>query len=242
MLDGLTFTGVDERTDLDALVRLAEMHPWVEFAVLVGSHSGEDGRNRYPRVDFARHCASRLPRAALHLCGKYSLREKYSRHVCAEGSDYSPLPLLADGAFGRVQVNGIGTDPEAVLGLLAFAEAANVGEVIVQARSHSDVQHWVHVARRSAKPVTTLLDKSGGTGRPVEMADWLARPPHGRRCGYAGGLGPGAMRKALEFTEMFPRAKVWLDMESGVRRDDWFDLDKVREVIAEVEAAVPGLK
>ena len=49
----LTFTGVDERTDLDQVMRLGRLHPHVEFAVLVGSRSGQT-----PARTDTRTCAS----------------------------------------------------------------------------------------------------------------------------------------------------------------------------------------
>ena len=32
--------------------------------------------------------------------------------------------------------------------------------------------------------------------------------------------------------EKVRQGEFWIDMESGVRTDDWFDLDKVRRVLA----------
>ena len=51
MLDCITFTGVDERTDLARLRRIGKRYP-VEFAVLVGSHSGE--KPIFPPLQFVR--------------------------------------------------------------------------------------------------------------------------------------------------------------------------------------------
>ena len=45
----LTFTGVDQWTNLYDLMVLGRLHPQVEFAVLVGSGTGSvGGKPRYP--------------------------------------------------------------------------------------------------------------------------------------------------------------------------------------------------
>ena len=50
--------------------------------------------------------------------------------------------------------------------------------------------------------------------------------------GYAGGLGPHNITRALEFAKAkHPKAKIWFDMERNVRDQDYrLDLDMVREV------------
>ena len=81
-----------------------------------------------------------------------------------------------------------------------------------------------------------LFDESGGRGKRGDWPDpWPVLP--GMRCGYAGGLGPDNVDEALEFVERHPDARIWLDMESGVRTNDWMDLEKVEAVC---QKAWPG--
>ena len=44
----LTFTGVDEKTDLAALRDISRRYPRVEWGVLVGSHTDSNDRGIYP--------------------------------------------------------------------------------------------------------------------------------------------------------------------------------------------------
>ena len=46
-LTHITFTGIDERTDLDRVERISEQHPYVEWGILLSYHWWENG-NRYP--------------------------------------------------------------------------------------------------------------------------------------------------------------------------------------------------
>lgn len=76
----LTFTGVDERTNLDDLLDIRNRYPeHVEFAVLVGSKTTDDYRQdsgRYPCLTyvwkFRDFCRRYNTRCAIHLCGKYA--------------------------------------------------------------------------------------------------------------------------------------------------------------------------
>ena len=67
----LTFTGVDAKTDLDAVIGIGRRNPHVEFAVLVGSRTGKPGANRYPDLgvvrDFRRRAVAAGVRCAIHL-------------------------------------------------------------------------------------------------------------------------------------------------------------------------------
>lgn len=54
---------------------------------------------------------------------------------------------------------------------------------------------------------------------------------HGK-VGYAGGFNPDNVAEKLSFLmENSQVGDFWIDMESGVRTDDWFDTDKVRRVL-----------
>lgn len=75
-----------------------------------------------------------------------------------------------------------------------------------------------------------LFDPSGGRG--IGGHAWPSPPP-ATRMGYAGGIGPDNIEQVLD--QVAPLGAAWIDMESGVRTDDRFDLDKVREVLARAE-------
>jgi hypothetical protein len=74
--------------------------------------------------------------------------------------------------------------------------------------------------------LSALVDCSGGTG--LEIKSFPKTP--GLHLGYAGGISPdnvdGILSILKDYTEPY-----WIDMESGVRTDDKFDLCKVRKVL-----------
>lgn len=140
-------------------------------------------------------------RIAAHLCGDHA------RAVMERQRTKIPLRL-----FDRVQVNH--GDPN----LAAVAELQRtIGRpCIVQVRG-------------AFRPEDTMapfqvFDASGGRG--IAPAEWPRHP--GFLVGYAGGLGPDTVSAALEaIATDWP---YWIDMESGVRSDDRFDLTKCRRV------------
>ena len=200
----LTFTGVDARVDLARLRRIAGRYPEVEFGVLAGSKMGK--ANRFPSEVLIHYIGATLPRTALHLCGRFSRDVNAGRFVEAE--------RLAQ-AFGRVQVNA------------TRYSLPNIGAFQRQIGKPVIVQ-WRGTNMEIPTGVEVLFDPSGGRG--VEGFNRWPRALPGVRCGYAGGLGPANISRAVEFVTR-QRADVWLDMESGVRTDDWFDFDLVEGVL-----------
>ena len=74
-----------------------------------------------------------------------------------------------------------------------------------------------------------LFDESAGRG--ISPDSWDA-PLDGHFSGYAGGLKPDNVAQNLETIAKVAKGHVtWIDMETGVRTDDKFDLAKVRRVL-----------
>ena len=195
-------------------------YPQIEFAVLVGTHTEEKNskRSRFPRIRIVDAFAS-LESCAIHLCGKYSR--------AVNKGDFDEVLPLVDG-FGRVQVNARTKDydpPNVAL----FAEKFG-NQVVVQVRSKDQAEEWTKF-----KNIQCLFDTSGGRGK-VSINEWPEPYFKHVLCGYAGGLGPLNINQAPEFVERYPDHRIWLDMETGVRTNDWFDLRKVYKVC---EAAWP---
>ena len=74
-------------------------------------------------------------------------------------------------------------------------------------------------------PFLELFDLSGGTGSFPEKVPELVE---GKLVGYAGGMGPENV--LLYLSKIKGQGGFWIDMETKVRTDGWFDLNKVEEV------------
>ncbi|QQG37408.1 MAG: hypothetical protein HYS17_07415 [Micavibrio aeruginosavorus] len=75
-----------------------------------------------------------------------------------------------------------------------------------------------------------LFDASAGRG--ISPGHWDAPLP-GHFCGYAGGLNPENLQENLNLISSIANGyTTWIDMESGVRTDDRFDIGKVRRILS----------
>ena len=223
MLEILSFTGVDIHTDPEDLSSIAKQFPQAEFAVLIGSPTG-NLHPLFPPLNVVHRLKSMSPtmRTALHLCGKYA------RATMRTGPMAEETMRLCNG-FGRVQINlhgewldspSITVVPEA---LREFADTVQTDSVILQHRAGWDSTPFDH------PNVEYLFDLSEGRG--AESFEAWPPPPPSKRVGYAGGIGPHNIHRAMTFADLHPDTHIWLDMESQIRdMHHRLDLDKVRAV------------
>ena len=80
--------------------------------------------------------------------------------------------------------------------------------------------------------VEYLYDRSGGRGLD-SFAQWPKPSPCLPRMGYAGGLGPDNIARAVAFADAFPEASLWFDMESRIRKGGLVDLAAVESVCSQ---------
>lgn len=215
----ITFTGIDARTDIKELKAIQEQYPIVEFGVLTSYRWYENG-NRF--LDPRRLCNQQLRglNLSLHVCGE-------AAHDMAIGNNLNNIFYLVWGQLGlfqRIQLNisKRKDNPESVRALF-------YKETIIQQRSASDVELFLNSVCASRYGFfSMLLDASGGKGidTPIQIY------PYGGKVGYAGGINPdNVAEKLIYLLENVKTGEFWIDMESGVRTDDWFDINKVHRVL-----------
>lgn len=200
----ITFTGADDHTDVREMQALSARYP-IEWGILFSpTRQGTDPR--YPGGDAQSRLLWSGLRLAAHLCGEYS------QAIMDGRLEYIPATIPVDlGIFRRIQINHASPDPRRIKdfrrgwGPLCIAQT-----------------------RGAAFPTDTsiawLFDASGGRG--IVPTAWPRHP--GRLVGYAGGIGPdnvAAIIAAIDADGPF-----WIDMESGVRTENRFDLAKCRRV------------
>jgi hypothetical protein len=135
---------------------------------------------------------------------------------------------------GRVQVNNSKQDANAIVNLWQFGK--HIERPVI-------MQHSRALPFR-AVPVQVLQDQSGGRGELA--AEWVEPSPlcvkAGGGIGYAGGLNPDNIAEQMpKIIKASNGQRFWIDCESGVRTDDWFDTAKAEAMIRGVHAAAPHL-
>ena len=212
----VTFTGADERTDVAALERLIYKHPFVEIGLLYSATP--EGRNRYPSLDWIKRAASKLgDNCAIHVCGRTA------RAQIAAGELASLVKHV-----GRVQVNGTISVDEIV---------QLYGEVPLLVTQHTAAnERLVSGWCATCFDHELLVDGSGGRGQRPEQ--WL-RPETDKMVGFAGGLGPDNLAEEMPRIAAAARGAYWIDMESSLRIDDWFDVDRCYAALKAAEPWFP---
>jgi hypothetical protein len=207
---GCTISGADGAVNPLDLQDLSLRFPFVEWGILI-SHKRED-TPRYPCRDWIWELQHKRVRLAAHLCGKDA------RDTIATGQHWSLRER-----FRRYQINGYETLTP------ALSRVAEYTGIILQVRAEA------HLERVAAEALSlpfsnggVLFDPSGGRG--IEAKAWPA-PPDRCQLGYAGGIGPDNVEQVLHELLAVNRAPFWIDMESGVRTNDDFDLTKVERVL-----------
>ena len=171
MLEHVTFTGIDERADLERVAAIGRRHPWAEFAVLAGSASGETPRFPSLRVveRLRRLREAEATHTAIHLCGRLSRAVRDGR--------YETAAALCAG-FGRAQVNLPAADRAAAID--------NCAELSLRTGTRVIVQHegpWPVPDTWRPKGIDRLQDRSGGAG--LETIDEWPPPAAGGQGGTA---------------------------------------------------------
>lgn len=211
----ITITGADDRVPIVELVQLSDHYPFVEWGILYSEK--RIGTPRYPSADWItalRVNAVLAPmNLSLHLCGRAA------RKVL--GGGWGHLERIHS-SFQRIQLNGYDAkaDDSEQLYLPWLAMRT---EFILQVQSADDLPRAIHAATLVGGSV--LFDPSGGTG--VAPDSW-PQLPRGK-VGCAGGLTPETAWPTYQ--KVREMGASWVDLESGVRTDDRFDLAKVRATL-----------
>lgn len=225
----VTITGADDDVSSLDLHLLSLEFPFVEWGILRCLEF--NGQPRYPSMDWVNAFLNRRPkiggqaRKSLHLCKKLARDAEEGRF---------PSDIWR---FDRVQLNGYNPghwDPR-----MTAAASGPVGEIILQCRSEETLQQVANDAARLGPHASVLFDPSGGRG--VEPFRWPASPC-GCRLGFAGGINPDNVLDVIGDIVMLPRGPFWIDMETGVRTDNRFDLRKVRRVLEQVATVNARMK
>lgn len=219
----VTITGADDSVEPERLCDLSESFSFVEWGILYSNSRA--GMPRYPSLEWRRRLL------ALRKWRGFQV----SRHLCGTIARGAMQGILASFAYhdasDRFQINGYHSSASLLergelCKRLACISADR--EVILQCRTEDTLQQVANDAQ-SIQNASVLFDPSGGLG--IEPLRWPPTPA-GCRLGFAGGINPDNVLDVLK--DIGPRDSFWIDMESGVRTAEKFDLEKVKSVLNQV--------
>lgn len=217
-LKHITFTGIGVDTDLKELKAIQDEYPFVEWGVLISKNWQENGPRFFDpsQLHILRYSGLNL---SCHLCGFIA------REVAKD--NWEPTFEVTRGMFGifqRCQVNISMEKP--TMETQYMRPPTDLEELIIQQKSAMHMTMFNTIKNRTKMSV--LLDASGGRGIDASIQPLNIK---GLKVGYAGGMRPENVREKLTYLLRNVEGEFWIDMESGVRTNDRFDIGKVMRVL-----------
>jgi hypothetical protein len=214
--------GADETTPLFELAVISDLFPYAGWGFLY-SPRRQGSPGRYPSTERIRRAFKELPRYV-----------RTSLHVCGDGVTdllngepvVTSLVALLEERGGHIQINLNGTAVQPWLLRSHIVAKPNL-QFITQ---HNEKTKEITAALLGLPNHSVLFDSSMGQG--LLPATWPAPFPD-TYCGYAGGLGPETIERALpKIFAAAGRADFWISM-SGKLRDmnDRFDVRAARNCL-----------
>lgn len=225
----ISFVGVGTDTDLNQVLSFEDdfgRGTSCEFSVLFSETKSLTKDKRYPDISFCKDFLQKSSRAAaygsLHLCG--SVIDKYLNQ------DKEVLDLCKNA--WRIQLNlDISKYPDHdKLTDQILDPCHRYGHHVILQQNKTKAK-FMEVFLKKANCVAAILhDSSGGFGREISKVE----PPDSvYYTGYAGGIKPENVVRIVDLIEASNpnNTEYYIDMESGIRENNVFSLDKCRQVL-----------
>lgn len=204
----VTFTGADDQTSQEEMLKISREFEFVEWGILFASKL-----DRCPSQEWL----AKLPQGmnlSAHLCGTFVAA---AMNGVFESYD----------SFGRIQLNFYKKRLQTALNCQPLQDAIKkLKQDVIFGGNFKGVEV---IPEKLPLNVQFLHDASGGHG--VSPKNW-PEPIKNIAVGYAGGLRVENLADQLKnIAEVAKDRSVWVDMESGVRTENKFDLEKVKQCL-----------
>lgn len=224
-INKLAIAGADDNVDQSKLVELSNEFPFIEWSILLSKN--KQGEQRYPSPQWVQELTKKDLELSAHFCGWLA------RQVLEE-RNYNLIRELPN-SFKRIQLNYNFKNSSGykLLSLLEFAASDPSRSLILQMnKSNSLVLRELIQEEKLPSNIHFLYDASGGYGKVIERIESHIINQY---TGYAGGLNPDNIKKICTMISDDPeQVETYVDLESGVRTDNEFDLVKVRDIAEKV--------
>lgn len=213
MLDRVTFTGIDNFTDINKLISLSKKYSFIEFGCLISkTNTNWDIINRYPSLSILNNLKNSNVNLSVHICGIYA------RNIVQSGNIEELEDLLKPylSLFDRIQLNisrFSKWNKNIELSKLLWNK-----EIIIQTSTDNMLLYNDY---KSQKNIYGFQDNSGGKG--IIETSWHDNEDN--YFGYAGGICLDNVIDVISNINKIRNKPYWIDMETSIRTNDKFDLD-----------------
>ncbi len=210
IINCVTFTGLDDYVSISGLKEISERFPFVEWGALF-SPNNTGKHNRYPSYKRVDQFLNNGINFATHLCGGWVTD-------ITRGGFTFPKEYLC----GRIQLNMAKDRLQSLDETFWNTVSSQIEKQVIIGGNYGAVRYW-NWQRFHDNKIQILFDASGGRG--ISGKNWQP-PVRGIFCGYAGGLGPENVKESLDsIKKVVGDEKVWIDMESKIRKGDRLNLN-----------------
>ena len=255
-LKQVTFTGVDNWTDVSRMKAIQKKYPWTEFGILVSkNNTASEEVNRYPGIDKIREVLESVEEdyqsISMHFCGEAARKAALSdnpMYILSALGNAQDVKELMKFRVRRVQLN-----LTKMAGAIKPVDKQNYKDrpvywnIIVPLKLETEMyfysmrESYIHAWQGNfGKIMQGFQDNSGGRG--IRESKWVA--PMLSFFGYAGGISEENVLEVLDEIEVarkkLPRDYFyWIDMESSLRdENDHFDLDIVERICEKLDPII----
>jgi len=216
-INKVTITGADDGISTIWLPNFNRIYPFVEWGILFSK--SKIGSPRYPSNEWIDELVKQDIDLSAHFCGWWSKE-------VIENNNFNVITELPT-QFKRVQLNYSFRNPT----------QSNLNLLVDYAKKHPERSYILQYNKTNKTTIDKLLlnilppnihflyDASGGRGVEIQSI----AEPFLNYTGYSGGLNPKNIENVCNLIQDVDRSdNVWIDLESGVRTDDHFDVKKVK--------------
>lgn len=230
-INRVTITGADDKVDPRFLLRLTDEYPFVEWGILFSKP--KEGQQRYPSDHWVQHLLEYgLPLSA-HFCGWYA------REVLEKANTGIITKLSKQ--FNRIQLNYNfkRSSKHNLIPILRYAEKHPDRSIILQYNKSNAETLNKFMVNGLPENIHFLYDSSGGRGTEIQS---ISDPIGKQYTGYSGGIhSKNISRICAWIYKHNSKCDAWIDLESGARTNNEFDLKKVQHILQDVKGYMDAL-
>lgn len=232
----LSITGADNLVPTQKLKEMVDQFPQLELAILYFPEKENQERN--PGIEWRNDFFSIIPKenTAIHLCGQ-EVFETILSNTFESSQLFSELKKTA-----RIQIN-----INARKNIFSIEDIQKIYTILLKndfeliLQYHERSKEWIlpYIQGKHLNNVNILLDASLGKGiAPEKFLLPIELQSLGYPIGFAGGLNPDNINIIHKQVKLFNLPQYWLDLESGCRTHNEFDLQKAQQLCESVFSLV----
>ena len=220
VINKVTFTGADNNTPIEELQKIQKKYPYVEWGILIASNPG---KSKQPTDNYILDLKNKGLNLSLHICNE---------HVKAILDD-GKLDIKYD-FFDRYQLNfNFNHNDHDLNNYSKLINKFKNKDFILQTNFSNEIFIEKIINSNKTSNTNILYDSSGGKGVEIKQ---IKVPFKNIYTGYSGGINPNNINDICkQITYHKNDDRVWIDIQTGARTNNEFDLEKITKMLKIVD-------